>query len=685
VKPVKIFKVSALVVASFFLLLSIGILLFIKFYPAENILKMITAQAESTLGRKVSVREIGYSFGGVSLSNVVLYESDESSPVLISVEKADLRISLLSLFRMELDFSTISLKNAQCNIVFGDDDTSNIERLVSGLSKNGDSGVSAKISKIRLDDTVITLASPPSYLAPLAGTYRLDGTILIKKDILVRDCAIQLPENRGKIYPDLSIKTLKDNFEVAGRVKLENAAIPWVYRWGDNVTLPYNVVNGLVTNLVITKDFVKGDVSATSTLLNSPGIIRADGSCNVSIKDRNVLISRTKGGIEKSSFYIDGLLFTFDGKLIRFDIRNIAGYVPDITPLLKFLPPRLFGRVEGDLRYSGGLYNGTLILVNCGYDPDLKIISGLNAKIVVANNLFKSTGIPFNFYGNRCALSIASMDSSLSKLFINVGAEKITVNSDTIAFASSDAPVNLPIEITGIINVNQLTYEKQRLSEIQLQYHITGSSLAIKGFQFIFADGTVSGNGSINMGRGASRASLTLNIANLQMQNAVSFNDKIRNRIFGLVNGKSTIEFELSKKILDTARGNAEFTIDKGKLVDTGIQNGLGLLLSELKYKLRDMEFNKIYGNIDIRGTNYLINSFIFNSNNVRLKITGTFDKQLIANPLHITLEFTRDFIQDLPGVITLGLNKYLKGEWYIMPFIQTGDMMDGNNVRRAQ
>ncbi len=683
-KPAKIFKASAIVVASLLALLSAGILLLVTLYPAENIRSMVTAQAESALGRTVSIGAIGYGFGGVSLDRVVLHESDGSSPVLVSVERADARLSLFSLLRLELNFSSIALKNPRCNIVFNDKEVSNIETLVKSLPKSGGPGVSATISKIILEDAVITLTSPPSYLAPLAGTYHIDATVLMKKDIQVSECSVRLPETRGTVHPELAIRTMKGDFEIRGTARLENAALPWVYRWGDNLTLPYNVVNGTVTNLVITKSAVRGDVSATSTLLNSPKIIRADGFCEVSIKDRTVFIRKTRGGIEKSSFYIDGLLFTFDGALIRFDIRNIASQITDVTPILAFMPALLFGRVEGDLAYARGLYNGALSLIDCGYDPSSKIVTGLQAKITVKNNMFKATGIPFNFYGNRCALSIASVDSSLSKLFINIGAEKIVIRPDTVAFSEAGGTIKLPIEITGIINAGQLLYESHRLSDIQLQYRLSGSSFAITGFQFFFADGKVSGSGAITTGKGAPQGSLSLNISNLLMQNAIAFNERIRNRFFGMVSGKAAIDFELSRKILDTARGSVEFTVDRGKLVDTGIQDGLGLLLSELKYKLRDLEFNKIYGNIDIRGTNYLINSFIFNSNNVRLKITGNFNKQLLASPLNITLEFTRAFIQDLPGVITIGLNKYLKGDWYIMPFIQTGDMMKGSNLRRA-
>ncbi|MBN1496248.1 MAG: AsmA family protein [Spirochaetes bacterium] len=683
-KPAKICKVFALAFSSLLLLLVIGILLFIRFYPAENIRRMVTTQAESALGRKVTIGDIGYGFGSVSLDNVVLHESDESSPVLLSVGRADLMVSLVSLFRMELNFSAISLKNTRCNIVFDGSGVSNIQRFLTGLPKTGGPGVSAKISKIILEDAEISLSNPPPYLAPLAGEYRANAAILIQDNILIQECTLQLPEKRGTLLPELSIRTLKDNFEIAGTVTLENAALPWVYRWGNNVTLPYNVVNGTVVDLLITKHFVRGNVKATCTLLNSPKLLRADGFCNVSIKDRTVFIGKTRGGIENSTFYIDGLLFTFEGRLIRFDIREIAAQVSDVVPILKFMPPRLFGRVDGNLRYEDGLYNGRLSAAGCGYDRDLKIVSDLTANITISNNLFKATGIPFRLYGNPCALSIASTEQSLSRLFINIGAEKIVIDPATMSFIHADAPINLPVEITGLINAGLLQYETHRFTGIQLQYRLAGSSLAINGFQFIYADGKISGSGAVSTGQGAPQASLELNIANLLIQNAISFNEKIRNRFFGQVNGKASVDFELSRQILDTARGHVEFTIDRGKLVDTGIQDGLGLLLSELKYKLRDLEFNRIYGNIDIRGTNYLIHSFIFNSNDVRLKITGTFDKQLNANPLNITLEFTREFIRDLPGVITLGLNKYLKGNWYIMPFTQTGDMMNGKNVRRA-
>ncbi len=684
-KPARILKFSFRFLFAALILLIVGALLIITLYPAENILKLVTSNAEEVLGRKVTIRDIGYSLGGISLDGLVIYESDEKSPVLASVESADIRFSFLSLLRSEFDATAITLKKPLCNISFNDAGESNIESLITSLSKNKGSGMSAKISKISLSDATLALTNAPAYLAPLAGTYNIDADVYLKKKIEVRDCRLRLPENRGVLHPEMDIEILKGDFKITGSVNLENASLLWVYRWGTNLTLPYNIINGSVTNLIITKNYVKGNANATSTLLNTPKILHADGFCHVDIAGRTVLIAEAQGHIEKSSFFVENLHFTFSGSLIKFSINKIAASITDTMPLLKFMPPKLFGYAEGSLRYGGGVYNGTLAVSNAGYDPATKLISGLSTTITVNNNIFQKTGIPFNFYGNPCTLSIASTDRSLKRLHVNLAADRISIESLTDKFPKSDASLSVPIEILGSINVTRAQYGQYQMGNVQLQYNLSGSTLAINGFQFYFSDGKITGSGSINMAQARPLATLQLQISNLVVQKAIASNDKFRNRFFGIAGGKSLIEFEVSGDIFKTARGNAEITIDRGKLVDTGIQNGLGLLLAELKYKLRDLEFNKIYGNIDIRGTNYLINSFIFNSNNVRLKITGAFDQKLVAAPLNIQLEFTREFIQDLPGALNLTLNRYLRGDWYIIPFVMNGDMTSSQNVRRVQ
>jgi hypothetical protein len=476
---------------------------------------------------------------------------------------------------------------------------------------------------------------------------------------------------------------LDQNFRITGSVNIENVSLLWVYKWGNSVSLPYNIVNGKISGLEITKNYVKGSASASSTLMNTNKLLRADGFCHVDLGAKTVLIRQTKGGVDNSSFFIDRLNFTFGGKLLEFNIKNMHAELTDLMPLVGLIPAKLYGMVEGSLSFAGGLYNGSLSLRDCGWDPQTKLVSDLQTTLTIHENIFKKTDIPFKFYGNPCLLSIASADRSLSKLYINLSSENVAIDLNKNKFSSSDEPINVPLEITGIMNVKQFTYHPHTIHNVQLQYGLSGNNFTLKGFQFLFANGKISGKGAVSIPRGPSQASLSLNFNNLLVQEIIKSNEKIRNRFFGVLQGNAKVAFELSDKILETARGNVEFTIDKGKLVDTGIQNGLGMILAELKYKLRDLEFNKIYGNIDIRGTTYHIKSFIFNSNEIRLKVTGSFDRNLIASPLNIGLEFTRSFIQDLPNASVLVLGKYLRGEWYMVPFIMNGDMTESNNMKR--
>jgi hypothetical protein len=684
VRPVKIVSVIFGISAAVLLLLALSAALFIKYYPKEYLLEFVTNWAESALNRKVFIKDISYGLGEVTLEEVRIYESDsDRAPLIFGSEYVDLRFSLISLLKLNLDFDKITVRNAACNIVFDNKGISNIQKLYSAISSKGDSGLSAKISRLSLFNTAISLESPTKNLAPLAGTYRMTGKIRIDDSIKIYGCTIQLPDQRGKISPEITVEILKDNFMVTGSVALENASLLWVYRWGKGVSLPYNYINGKVEDLVVTKNYVKGRARATSTLLNTGKLLRMDGSCQVDLGAGKVLISQTAGSIDSSNFFIENLDFTTGGKINRFSIKNINAVLSDLMPLIKIIPSKLFGTVTGGVSYAGGAYNGTMTLADFGWDPETKIISGLNATLLVSDNMFKVTDAPFKLYSNPCLLSIASTERTLSKLFINISSETVSIDPEGNKFAASDEPLNIPVEISGNISVGKLIYPPHKASNIQFQYDLAGNSLKIKTFQFLYAGGRVNGNGVIRIPQGTAQATLALNFDNLEAQEIINSNPKIRNRFFGTIKGNSKIDFELSSKILQTARGNVEFTIHGGRLVDTGIQDGLGTFLSGLKYKLRDLEFNKIYGNIDIRGTMYHIRSFIFNSNAIRLKVTGDFDINLNANPLSIDLEFSKSFIQDLPGPSSLVINKYLRGEWYTIPFIMNGDMTDSRNIKQ--
>ncbi|MBN2079630.1 MAG: hypothetical protein JW838_11740 [Spirochaetes bacterium] len=682
-KPARTASIVLLLTASLLLILSAAAGLFIFLYPKERLLAFATSRAGAALGRSVSVRDIGYRFVGLSLEGVEIHDGDESSPVLICAERAHLNLSPLSLLQMRIEFDSVTLQGMSFTISFDGEGRSNVEKLLDEFSRNDGSGVDATLARLRLTDARLVLSAPPPRLASLEGEYRLDALIQFGGRIKILDCEIILPEKRGILRPELSIEPGNDP-AISGKLKLVNTSLGWAYRWAGGLDLPFRIVNGVIDDLSISGTMVKGAINASSTLQGTDAVFRAAGIFNVNIPGRTVSVGPLRGSVGDSSFHLDSLIIPMGKKPSRFRISSIDASMRDIAPLLPFIPARLAGRIRGDLRFEKGLYNGTVSMSEGGYDPEGGVMSGLNAQIEIIDGRFNKSGIPFLFLGNPCVLSIASTDSSLSRIFVTLRSDTFQYDIDSRPSSGTHAPLNIPIEITGLVEVRRLTIGRHDLDGLKLRYRLAGNSLTISDFRFSFAGGDVTGRGVITLAQGPPKLSLSMGMQNISIQDALAHNDTFRNRFFGIVKGKGAVDTELSERILDSAVGAVEFSIERGKLVDTGIQNGLGILLSELRYKIRDIDFNTIYGNVGIRGTNYLVNSFVFNSHNLRFKINGSFDRKLIANPLNITLEFTRDFIQDLPGVITPWLGGYLSGEWYSVPFVMTGDMTDGKNLRRA-
>jgi len=218
-------------------------------------------------------------------------------------------------------------------------------------------------------------------------------------------------------------------------------------------------------------------------------------------------------------------------------------------------------------------------------------------------------------------------------------------------------------------------------------YTLARKRLQVGPIQTEFMGGEIRGRGTIDFNSPVTPVDCTVAFERLRVQNISRMSERFKDRMFGLASGNAEIGFSLSENIdvRKSFRGKMEFTIDRGKLVDTGIQNGLGILLSDLKYKLKDLEFSKIYGNFTIAGSDYQINSFLFSAPDIRLRLDGHINNELEGD-LKIDLEFTRQFIQDLPNPVLLQLNKYKRDRWYVIPFQSKGkDVTDSKNIVRLQ
>lgn len=696
----KLFKIVSLSLIGIFFISAVSAALFIYFYPEEKLRMIINERAEKILKRKVKIGSLKYTIRGITITDVVLHDGmNESDQVIFLSESASVGFSLRALLRLEVNINKIHFKNPFLTISFSGEE-SNLERLMKDIGTDDTSGTKPKIDFIKLDDAEVSLVAPPQwYLKPLEGKFGFTGRIDFKdKKILFSDARITLPEKRGTLVADLELVTGADDFVLSGDVVLKNTNILWTYKWADSVSLPYTVVNGDVKNIKITSKTIEGFLKASSTVKNSENLLFADGYCKVNREKRSVFISNVKGKIQTSSFLLNELMLNFDGDLISFGVTGIDAFIAEVRPLLHFLPAeavsRLNGKVRGNLGYKNRLFNGRLALSDFTFTTIPKVTGSVSTEIEIVNSTFKKENIQVHVLDNLCSASVASNDGAFKKIFLNLSADKFNIikkqsGTGTAKPAEiwSTIDINLPFEVNGMLSVNEMTYDKYKFSKFNASYSIIKNDLIINRFAAHLAGGDVSGNGKMALYGSANRAALNAVFNDVKVHEIASTNEKFRNRFFGIASGRCEIGLNPAD-IAGTLRGKIEFSIDKGKVQNTGVQDGLGVWLSELKYKLKDLEFSKIYGNMNLNGMNFVINSFIFNSEDIKIRLSGGINQNLIVEQnLDISLEFTKRFIQDLPSpaIVLMGIDRYLQGKWYVIPFVAKGDISDSKNIKRTR
>ncbi len=691
----KITRFTKIIIISLILIiavLTISVGLIYYFYPEESALKLIKSRSEILLNRKIDIGSLRYSLKGIVIYNVAIYDKTENNPgpVLVKADEIVITFSLLSILKKDFRIRTLYFSGLEINTVFDKNGNSNIENLLKELEEkseksNGDNNV--QLSKIIFNECRLKLTNPPGFIKPLEGEYQFDSTIRIKenKTFIITETKLILPIRRGILYPELKISN-SERFYISGRIKLENASLAWVYKFAiRDPHLPFEVVNGQVNDLEITKEYIKGQAKATSTLKNSKSFILADGWCTVELNDRSVHLKDVKGKINSSSANVDNMLISSkEGKIKKFSFSSISFYLNDLRHLLNSIPAGLSGYAKGIFTLDGGFFNGKLDISNVSYKDKTEIFSGINTTVDIYNNIIKKENIPFTLFGNQSTLSIATTDNKFTNFYLSVNTEKVNLNNINLKEGRSggDSGVDIPINITGKVNINELLYNDLIFKNTRANLTATGKSIKINNMDTSILSGHISGIGTIDISEATPSVHTSLRFNNLKIHDIKFENKKLINRLFGFAEGTANLNLQIKENAAETIRGNTTFTVTKGKVVDTGVQDGLIIFLSELRYKLKDLEFNKIYGNIDISGNNFTINSFIFNSEDVRLSMNGSIDKDLIAKNMELKLEFNNHFIKDVPRPAVAVFNEYSAGKWYVIPFSLNGNITESKNLK---
>ncbi len=663
------------------------------FYPEDSVLNIIKTKSETILNRKVEISSLKYSHKGVVLTEVKIFDRDPKSKEFMSEpfiksEEVILRYSLLSLLKKEFKIKSIYFNNLNIKVIFDSNGISNIEKIIKEISAEGttEGKTQVLIEKIILTNSSVELISTPKDFRPLEGKYSIDCSIKLKNNyklLNIFDAGITLPQNRGKLYPELTAD-FESKPKITGRIKVENLSIGWLYEFADNpVILPFETVNGFIDNFTIDYPFIRGKANAISSLKNTKNKIEATGSCEIDLENRSVVIDKTKSRLNNSTADLDNLTISYKyGTIPKFSVSNINYSIADLRLLERTIPSGFSGSLRGNLSYNTSGFTGKVSLIDLSFRDRVEVFSELNTEIEIANNNLKKENIPVTIFGSKFYLSIATLDNKFQSLYISARGEKIDLNAIKFSSGKSSSDFCFALSINGKISVNEILYDKFVFKNNQADFAASAKKIKLNRFQTSILSGNIAGTGDINLDGEFPSVSLNSQFHNIKV-NDIKFSDEsLNNRFFGFCNGTADLSFKIKENMTETIKGNATFEISKGKIVNTGIQNGLIIFLAELRYKLKDLEFSKIYGNIDINGENFLVNSFIFNSEDLRLSLRGRFNSSFVAENVDMKLEFNNHFIKDIPRPAMTVFKDYLSGNWYVIPFSINGNISESKNIK---
>ncbi|HOJ30017.1 MAG TPA: AsmA-like C-terminal region-containing protein [Spirochaetota bacterium] len=697
-KPAKVVKYSAIILILIIMLLAAFAAAFVYLFPKETLKSIIVQTLGDSLNRPVTIGAIDYSIRGIQITDLYIYDTDKEKPYIAHSKDAAIRFQLVPLLQKQFIINYISLNDAIIHILYYTENkitASNLEKLLKELLSKEKSTITTQIKLISLNNTTVILENPPQKLKPLEGKYSIDTHVELHDDILeLKNLSINLPQNRGKISGDCSI-TITSNYKIQGDFTLRDCDLLWVYNWGKNLAniLPYRVFSGTIDNLLITKGAVQGTVTGSCKLSNNAMLFLSNAFTNVNLNKKTVTVANAKGKIENSTFVLNQLLFAFSGKIQNIKVSDASINTKEIAPLLgKIDISDIAGELKGNFEYKDNSIDADVTLSNLSIGQKGTILSLQETNLLIKNNQFKKDGIQATVYSVPCVLSVATVDSSFEKFTVNIEADEIDLNK--IISRQPQKPeqpektekeIHIPYELSGKCIIQKLYKDNLVIEKINCNYTMSKNIIALPTFSAKVFGGDITGRSVITLSSENPQITLVAKFSNARLQNISSYFQEYENRLFGNISGQLQVTIVPKDPVIDRITGKVEVSVENGKLANTGLQNGLSIWLSDLKYKLSNLEFQKIYGNFNLSGPAITINSFIFNAPDIRLKLNGQYNRHEESD-VAISLEFSSNFIQDLPNPALLQLAKYKKGRWYIIPFRAQGkDIFEGKNIKQVQ
>ncbi len=670
----RIIKFAAVFSAASVLSLGILTLLFVIFFPKDKISSMIVSKARNTLNRHIEAGKIDFSAGGIKIHSVIIHETDSAeSEVMISIKSVSIRFSIFSLLKDDFKLKKIFFDEAEINIKY-DNGKYNIGNLIDDVKKNT-SGDSSSKPDIRFSNCRINLISTENEYIPACGNYLFSGDISFDGEIIEADnFSITLPDSRGNIETEFVVTKENDKSVFSGNLNISQLQLDWLYKIKDITGLPFIKADGKLSAFVLKDGIIEGKAEAKSQM-SKGGFLEAEGKLKIIFSEKNITIENGEASLNRSKAKVTYLNIITSGPQINFTAPSSDLMLADIFPYLNFIPSGIDGHYKGSVSYRTQKLNLEGNLSNASFLKSKNLISGVNTNISVKNNIFSHENISFTYRNKPAVISIASLDESLENIAANISLQEAETDDFTILGESFGQTGTSPSKtsIKGTITLGQMKFNKGTAERVNLKYAKSGNSLSVPSISFSLFDAPFAGEFYVSDLSGKGNGNFKIKFSNFKIQRLVELNDNFSDRAFGIAEGKAEGNFLLSaKNISDELNYHSEFSITNGKITNTGLQNNLGFLLDPLKHKLRDIEFNKIYGSFDAYGQRYSIRQIAFNSRDIKLSVSGDVNKDKSGN-INIKLEFNNDFIADIPNIAYINLSKYKSGKWYLIPIRAKG------------
>ena len=635
---------------------------------------MIVSKARSTLNRHIEAGKIDFSAGGIKIHSVKIHETDSAeSEVMISFKSVSIRFSLFSLLKDDFKLKKIYFDEAEINIKYANGKY-NIKSLIDDIS-NKESGESTARPDIKFTNCTVNLISTENEYLPACGKYLFGGEISFDGEIIEADnFSVILPDSRGKIETEFVITEENDKPVFSGNLNISQLHLDWLYSIKDITGLPFVKADGKLSAFVLKDGTIEGKAEAKSQM-SKGGFLEAEGKLKIIFSEKNITVENGEASLNRSKAKVSYINIITKGPQINFTAPSSDLTLTDIFPYLDFIPSGIDGHYKGSVSYRAQKLNLDGELSNGSFLKTKNLISGVNTKISVRNNIFSHENISFTYRNKPAVISIASLDESLDNIAANIHLQEAETDDFILLSEAFGTTGNSPSKtsVKGTITLGQMNFKKGVAEKITLKYSKSANALSVPSISFILFDAPFAGEFYVSDLSGKGNGNFQMRFSNLKIQRLAELNENFSDRAFGIAEGKAEGHFLLSaKNITDELNYHSEFSIANGKITNTGLQNNLGFLLDSLKHKLRDIEFNKIYGSFDANGPKFSIRQIAFNSRDIKLSVSGDVNKDKSGN-INIKLEFNNDFIADIPNIAYINLSKYKSGKWYLIPIRAKG------------